>query len=177
MENDLQEKPILDACCGSRMFWFDKENPNAVFMDIRSEHLTAKDGNKIREIDIDPDVIGDFTDMPFGDGQFKLVVFDPPHLKSLGKNSWMAKKYGRLEDGWEEMIRKGFEECFRVLDKHGILVFKWSESEVSLSEVLKLTPHKPLFGHTSGRQSKTIWVCFINLPMRACVQKSIVTRT
>ena len=21
-------KPILDACCGSRMFWFDKDNPN-----------------------------------------------------------------------------------------------------------------------------------------------------
>ena len=26
-------KPILDACCGSKMFWFDKENENVVFMD------------------------------------------------------------------------------------------------------------------------------------------------
>ena len=24
---------ILDACCVSRMFWFDKENPNVTFMD------------------------------------------------------------------------------------------------------------------------------------------------
>ena len=21
-------KPILDACCGSKMFWFDKQNPH-----------------------------------------------------------------------------------------------------------------------------------------------------
>lgn len=26
-------KPILDACCGSRMFWYDKDNPAVVFMD------------------------------------------------------------------------------------------------------------------------------------------------
>ncbi|KGN01183.1 methyltransferase, partial [Clostridium haemolyticum NCTC 8350] len=29
------EKPILDVCCGSRMFWFDKENKDAIFMDNR----------------------------------------------------------------------------------------------------------------------------------------------
>ncbi len=28
-------KPILDACCGSRMFWFDKNNPNVEFCDNR----------------------------------------------------------------------------------------------------------------------------------------------
>ena len=26
---------ILDACCGSRMFWFDKQNPDVVFADNR----------------------------------------------------------------------------------------------------------------------------------------------
>lgn len=26
------EKEILDATCGSRMFWFDKDNPNVVFI-------------------------------------------------------------------------------------------------------------------------------------------------
>lgn len=28
-------KPILDACCGSKMFWFDKNNPNVEFCDNR----------------------------------------------------------------------------------------------------------------------------------------------
>ena len=31
-------KPILDACCGSRMFWFDKDNPFVEFMDIRGKY-------------------------------------------------------------------------------------------------------------------------------------------
>ncbi|MDW0473315.1 class I SAM-dependent methyltransferase, partial [Mannheimia haemolytica] len=27
----MQTKPILDACCGSRMFHFDKQNPLVLF--------------------------------------------------------------------------------------------------------------------------------------------------
>ena len=30
-----KEQIILDTCCGSRMFHFDKENPNVVYMDNR----------------------------------------------------------------------------------------------------------------------------------------------
>lgn len=30
-----ETKIILDACCGSRMFWFDKENPLALFAGIK----------------------------------------------------------------------------------------------------------------------------------------------
>ena len=29
------KKFILDACCGSRMFWFQKNQPNTIFQDIR----------------------------------------------------------------------------------------------------------------------------------------------
>ena len=28
-------KAVLDACCGSRMFWFDKSHPSVVYMDNR----------------------------------------------------------------------------------------------------------------------------------------------
>ncbi|MGT9551752.1 SAM-dependent methyltransferase, partial [Enterococcus faecalis] len=28
-------KRILDACCGSRLFWFDKQNEQVLFMDNR----------------------------------------------------------------------------------------------------------------------------------------------
>lgn len=110
-----EQKKILDACCGSRMFWFNKNNPDVLFMDNRRETLTAKDRDKVRTIEVNPDIVADFTDMPFEDNTFQMVVFDPPHLKSLGKNSWMAKKYGRLDEGWQSMIAKGFDECMRVL--------------------------------------------------------------
>lgn len=46
-------KEILDACCGSRMFWFDKHNPHTLYIDKRNEVLTAKDRDKIRTILLD----------------------------------------------------------------------------------------------------------------------------
>lgn len=44
-----ETKIILDACCGSRMCWFDKENPLTLFADIRDEehifgHTTGRHG-------------------------------------------------------------------------------------------------------------------------------------
>ena len=31
---------VLDACCGGRMFWWNKENPDALFMDCREVRNT-----------------------------------------------------------------------------------------------------------------------------------------
>jgi len=155
----MKNKLILDACCGSRMFWFDKNNPNTTFIDNREEDHTLCDG---RELHIKPDILMDFRHMQFADNTFRLVVFDPPHLNKLGKNSWMAKKYGVLdEDTWRDDLRQGFNECMRVLKKEGVLIFKWSENQISTSEVLELFTIKPLFGHTTGRSGKTKWLCFM----------------
>lgn len=151
-------KAILDACCGSRMFWFNKKNPDVVFADIRKESMTLCDG---RFLDINPDVQMDFRDMPFNSNYFKLVVFDPPHLNKLGKSSWMAKKYGVLFPNWEHDIELGFKECMRVLDKNGILIFKWNESQISVNKIISVIGQEPLFGHVTGRHGKTIWMAFM----------------
>lgn len=156
--NTMNKKKILDACCGSRMFWFNKTNPDVVFADIRTESHILCDG---RPLEIRPDVQMDFTAMPFEDGSFKLVVFDPPHMKSLGKSSWMAKKYGVLKPTWQRDIKAGFDECMRVLVPEGILIFKWNEKEVKLTEVLKIIKVQPLFGHVTGKHGRTIWLCFM----------------
>ena len=149
---------ILDPCCGSRMFWFDRENENVVFGDIRTEKHILCDG---RALEIKPDIEIDFRNMDFEDGAFKLVVFDPPHLVSAGDKSWMALKYGKLNQEWQEDLKRGFSECFRVLESNGILIFKWSETQIKVSEILKLTDQKPLFGHISGKQSATHWITFM----------------
>ncbi len=151
-------KDILDVCCGSRMFWFDKDNPRVVFQDNRELGDTLCDG---RKLEIKPDITMDFREMNLESNQFKLVVFDPPHLTSLGKNSWMAKKYGVLGNNWRDDLARGFSECFRVLEKDGILIFKWNETDIKVSQILALTDYKPLFGHKSGKLQKTHWICFM----------------
>ena len=110
---------------------------------------------------MDPDLVADFTALPFPDDQFHLVVFDPPHIQRNGDTSWMLKKYGVLRGNWREEIRKGFAECFRVLKPLGTLVCKWNEDEVSVPEILSLTPEKPLFGARYGKHFKSHWIVFM----------------
>lgn len=156
----MNNKEILDVACGGRMFWFNKNNPNVLFLDIRKETHILCDGRKFK---VKPDRIMNFTKLNLKDRSFKLVVFDPPHITHVGKNSWLYKKYGRLEQNWQTDLSKGFSECWRVLKKHGVLVFKWSEESITVAEVLKLFNHKPLFGHTTGKGGKTKWMCFMKI--------------
>lgn len=153
--------PILDACCGSRMFWFDKDNPNVTFMDIRDEECVLSDGQTVI---VHPNVIGDFTKMPFPDKSFKLVVFDPPHLVWAGKNANLYKRYGRLDRDWATELKAGLDECMRVCDDYGIVIFKWAESQLKLRTVLKAIERQPLFGHRSNASGKTIWMAFMKFP-------------
>ena len=157
-------KKILDACCGGRAFWFDKENPNVLFIDQRvMEPTIVGNGKNARIRKFLPDKVMDFRKMDIDNNSFKLVVFDPPHL-FVGKNSFTAKIYGKLEKKtWKDDLRKGFSECFRVLMSDGILIFKWNEYDIPLKEILKLTEYKPLFGHPSGKTNKTHWVCFMKV--------------
>lgn len=150
---------VLDVCAGSKMMWFDKENQLTLFGDKRSESHILCDG---RALKIAPDILYDFRNLPFSDGSFKVIAFDPPHLVRAGKKSWLALKYGKLNETWQDDLRAGFKECFRVLQDDGLLIFKWNETQIKVSEILKLTDKKPLFGHKSGKNMNTHWITFIN---------------
>lgn len=149
---------ILDPCCGPKGMWFEKEHDNVIFGDIRKERRPLCDG---RVLNVDPDLIMDFTNIPFPENHFNLVVFDPPHLARAGDKSWLKAKYGRLEDGWQGMIKDGFSECFRVLKPGGVLIFKWNETQIPVRDILNLTAKKALFGNRSGSRSKTHWIVFM----------------
>lgn len=150
---------VLDPASGSRMFYFDKADDRVLFGDIRSEQHVLCDG---RALDINPDAMTDFRDLPFEDESFRVVVFDPPHLVNTGPESWQAAKYGRLtKETWQQDLRAGFLECFRVLKPEGVLIFKWNETQITVSRILALTDQKPLIGHKSGKASKTHWITFI----------------
>lgn len=162
------EKPtVLDPCSGSRSFWFEPNDQRAMFGDLRREAVSVSDRSHGREngqrvLEIDPDMIMDFRDLPFKNDFFHLVVFDPPHLLRAGAKGWMQAKYGVLSrETWRSDIATGFSECFRVLRPHGVLIFKWAETQIRVSEILPLAPHAPLFGHKSGKRAGTHWITFM----------------
>lgn len=134
---------ILDACCGSRMMWVDKEDERVMGCDIRETDDVLCDG---RRLVIKPDALVDFREMPFCDGEMDCVLFDPPHLVNAGPNGWQRKKYGVLDrENWRGDLRRGFAECWRVLRKGGTLVFKWNTEQIPLREVAALFPAAAIF--------------------------------
>ena len=162
---DIKGKKILDATCGSRTIWFEKNHKSAIYCDKRHVEYNncwkSGDGMSVRCCAVDPDVICDFTCLPFEDSSFSLVVFDPPHLMGAKDTAWLVKKYGKLDATWPQMLHDGFAECMRVLKPDGVLIFKWSEHDIPAEKVWKAIGQKPLFGHHSGKRSQTFWACFM----------------
>ena len=144
-----------EMCIRDRMFWFDKQNPDVIFADNRELETTLCDGRKLL---VKPDIKMDFRNMPYKDNSFKVVVFDPPHLIHAGVKSWLRQKYGVLPEDWPAYLKKGFDECMRVLEPDGLLIFKWNEQQISFSKVLKLFGQNPLLGDQRGM---TRWVVFM----------------
>ena len=166
----MKDKFILDVTCGARGIWFNKNHPNTIYLDIRKR----KKGfvHERTNYEIKPDQVMDFRKLEFPDKSFKMVIFDPPHLKGIKENSWIGKKYGSLNsESWKYDIRKGFDECWRVLEDFGVLIFKWSVTNdgrkgrnISLKEVLEISPEQKIVGHTSGTKSNTFWISFMKIP-------------
>ena len=145
----MKQKPILDVTAGSRSMHFNKQNELIHFNDLRSESLMLCDG---RLLEVNPDTQFDFRKLPFANEIFHLVIFDPPHLTNVGKDSWLLSKYGQLDkETWKDDISKGFSECWRVLKPNGTLIFKWSENQVSVAQVEKLLTIKPICGTRRGK--------------------------
>tara|TARA_R110000737_G_scaffold351666_1_gene394609 strand:- start:381 stop:866 length:486 start_codon:yes stop_codon:yes gene_type:complete len=155
---DTQNKLIMDVCCGGRMMWFDKNNKDTLFCDIREcekGHIEACPNWSCK-----PDVIADYRNLPFENNSFKLIVWDIPHII---KNSGgiINKKYGNLGENWKEDTTKAFESIWSKLDINGTLIFKYSDLNIKLTDMLNLFPIKPLFGtRTKKSVNSTYWICF-----------------
>ena len=167
---------ILDACCGGRMWWWDKSHPLALYMDKREAPKGSVGQVSGRpewnpNFEVKPDVLGDFRAIPFADGAFQLVVFDHPHIvraiqPPAGIN---GLKYGALPpDTEQDDLRRGFAECWRVLAPGGTLVFKWAGP---LARVEPHFPATPIVGSRNApRGSKglgTRWFIFYK-PLTLC---------
>ena len=164
----MEKKYILDACCGGRMFWFNKKHPNTLYIDKRetNQGIIVNEGMRYNPNHrVQPDIIMDFRKLDFDDKSFKMVVFDPPHVINASEKSAIGQIYGSLDkDTWEQDIKKGFDECWRVLEDYGTLIFKWNETSIKKKQVLELIGKQPLFGHQVGSKLQTHWMTFMKIP-------------
>lgn len=156
---------ILDVCCGSRMFYDNssKDRQDTIYMDIRTDvEITYTNKNGTTSVwEVKPDIVGSFTDIPFSDNQFSLVIFDPPHIKRKTSTGIIVSKYGLLTENWEDDLRKGFSECMRVLRPGGFLNFKWSDLEIPLSKITPLYPCQPMYyQRRHGANVSGYWAMF-----------------
>ncbi|MCX5592481.1 class I SAM-dependent methyltransferase [Alcaligenes endophyticus] len=145
--------------------WFNRQDERCLFGDMRHESIIVTDRTHredgTRAVHIHPDVRFDFRRLPFADESFYHVVFDPPHLVRAGPRNWLAAKYGKLSTHWQDDLRAGFAECFRVLRPNCVLNFKWNETQIPVREILACTDAQPLYGHRGGRLNKTHWIVFM----------------
>jgi len=160
---------ILDATCGTRSIWYQKDLPYVTFMDKRKVNLRSSHPiGKQREYRINPVVVSEWKDAPFPDNYFDIVVFDPPHLvwKNEKKECSLDKTYGHfMESDYKHVLRDGIKKLFSVLKPEGVFIFKWCESSKPLGDILPLFPYKPLFGTRTGQKNKNHWVLFIKYRM------------
>ena len=158
MDKENSDKLIADLCCGGRMMWFDKCNADTLFCDIREVEKGSIE--YCPNWSCKPDIICDYKDLPFDDNSFKLIAWDIPHIVKEG-TGLISKKYGSLGAEWKKDLTKGFKEVWRVLSKHGTLVFKWSDIDISIGEILKCFDKQALFGtRTKKAVNSTYFVVF-----------------
>ena len=169
----MKDKFILDPCCGPREMWYNKNHPNVVYGDIR--RVGRYEISTHRPWVVQPDQIIDFRSMPFPNNTFRLVVFDPPHVITDTKTGEIIKKYASFSPRtWRKDLKKGFDECWRVLQDYGILIFKWSEKSKPWKEIIKIIGREPLFHHPMGnKKKKTYWATFMKLPEEYILQQTL----
>jgi len=167
----MKDKFILDACCGGKMMWFNKNHPNVIYIDNRKEEKGHIQKGYNPNHEVNPDIVMDFRDLKFPDNSFKLVVFDPPHLTTLTETSIMKKKFGVLNaETWQGDLKKAFKECWRVLDNYGTLIIKWNDIKITYKKLLSLFNEDLLFMNiTAGQKAlkqknRSYWFCFMKIP-------------
>lgn len=110
---------VLDATYGHGRFWTKYRPPNLLGVDLNADK--SMDGPQ------------DFRALPYSDGTFDVVVFDPPYRLNGTPDQDYDEAFGiDTVAGWRDrmaLICEGAAECARVASKH--LLVKCQDQVVS----------------------------------------------
>jgi len=160
---------ILDATCGARHMWYQKNHPFVTYLDKRKGKYdfiySGNGGIRKTRVNIDPDIQADWTkELPFENGHFDMIVFDPPHIirKKENKQSFLEHQYGSfMAQDYKNHLQRGITELFRVLREEGVFILKWCDLNRPVEEILRLFPYPPMFGTRAGQRNNVHWIVFI----------------
>lgn len=114
------DKTVLDATAGLRKLWIGRDASKTVFIDVRRDVL--------------PDGLASNECLPFRNGAFERVEYDPPHVTGVKKHdAYWFTGFGIRFGGWpsESRLLKNMyvvnDEFHRVLRPGGSLVVKWTD--------------------------------------------------
>lgn len=154
---------ILDLSAGNRAVWFNKNYPDAFYVDCRAE--------------VKPDLVADTRALPPEVGKdYDLVVFDPPHV-NFGANAEMSKTYGHHTTAdIRDIIKGSAKEAHRVTREDALMAFKWNDHDQRLESILALMDSwwEPLFGHKTSVRTKHS--CTVGFAAEAVVNKDLTSK-
>lgn len=117
-----RESLTLDPTHGRGTWWKTWEPDNLVASDL--DPAKSPHGRSI-----------DFTDLPWADGLFDVVAFDPPYKLNGTPTDAIDERYGvHVVRSWQDrhtLIRDGITECARVLKTGGRLLLKCQDQVCS----------------------------------------------
>ena len=142
---------IIDLSAGNRAIWWNKQHPDATFVDCRGE--------------VNPDFVADSRHLPDSVGTgYTLVVFDPPHV-NFSASAVMSATYGyHTTAEIRSIVKETAQEAHRITAPEALMAFKWNDHDQKLAHVLELMAPwwEPLFGHKvafrTAHPSATTWM-------------------
>jgi hypothetical protein len=131
---------ILDAGCGNRAMWQEKNNPDIVFIDIE------------KQLSFKPNIFTSNTSLPFKNESMDTVFFDPPFKWNCDDHPFFSfpniqlrnAMYPDIKDNRQHTGYYGIEryknrtelvayiyraekELYRILKHDGVLWIRWCE--------------------------------------------------
>lgn len=114
-------RKILDATVNGGRFWRGSKR-SVIGLDIDPKHR--------------PSIVADNTTMPFKNGSFDAVIYDPPHVPNQGKDNLkdFSTRFGLVLKSPKEqkysfahMYPPFVQEAYRILKEEGVLFCKVSD--------------------------------------------------